>query len=378
MTGTGPASRILGRARILHAISHCGLPRRLGAETHGKWGREMRARRPRHAGDNRRSMEVDGMRVVFCGTGAIAVPALRHLLGRGPRPCLVVSQPDRPAGRHLVPAPPPVKQAAVAAGVPVFQPESVRDGGACERIAAERPDVIVMMAYGQLVPRRLLEIPRLACINLHASLLPRHRGAACIQAAIDAGDAESGITVMHVAPRLDSGDVIIARKLTLRPDETGGSLHDRLADLAPEALAEALAGLAAGTAPRIPQDETLATSIGKLGRDDGWLDWGWPAARLERRIRAFDPWPGTATVLDTADGPRRLKVFPPTGVVAGAGNPGEVLAAGGAGVVVACGLGALRLGQVQPDGSRRMTAGEFARAGKVRPGMVLGAGGAIP
>lgn len=314
------------------------------------------------------------MRIVFLGSGEIAVPTLRHLLDRGPRPSLLVTQPDRPAGRHLLPTPPPVKQPALAAGVPVFQPASVRDAAACERIAAEQPDLIVVMAYGQILPKQLLAIPRIACINLHASLLPRHRGAACIQGTIDAGDPEGGITVLHVAPKLDSGDLITARKVSLRPDETGGSLHDRLAELAPAALAEALAGLTDGSAPRTPQDEALATYIGKLERDDGRLDWSWPAARLERRIRAYDPWPGTFTTFGTGAETKRLKVFPPCAVVPANGRPGEVLAAGNGGIVIACGEDALHLSNLQPDGSRRMTAAEFAHGGKLHAGAAVGRG----
>jgi methionyl-tRNA formyltransferase len=251
----------------------------------------------------------------------------------------------------------------------------MREAGACERIAAEAPDVVVVMAYGQYLPKRLLEIPEIACINLHASLLPRHRGASCIQGALDAGDAETGITVMHVAPKLDAGDIILSRAIPIRAEDTGGSLHDRLAELAPGVLAEALEQLAAGTAPRIPQDEEKATYIGKLGREDGRIDWSWPAARLERRIRAFDPWPGTFTTFrPSGGGEKRLKIHPPATVLETSGKPGEVLGVSGAGLVVACGEGSLCLESVQPDGSRRMTGEEFARGGRVATGQVLGDG----
>jgi len=302
------------------------------------------------------------LRVVFFGTGEIAVPTLRHLAEQGPCPSLVVTQPDRPVGRHQVPTPPPVKVAALELGMPVFQPESMRDDTACDRVAEERPDVAVVMAYGQWLPKRLLEIPGIACINLHASLLPRHRGAACIQAAIDAGDAETGMTVMHVAPKLDTGDLILSRATPIGPDDTAGSLHDRLAELAPGALDEVLESLAAGTARRTIQTEEEATYIGKLGREDGRIDWSWHAGRIERRIRAFDPWPGTFTTFAAPGGTeKRLKVFAPARVVAGSGEPGEVLPGEGDGLVVACGEGALRLEIVQPDGSRRMTGEEFSR-----------------
>lgn len=312
------------------------------------------------------------MRIAFLGTGEIAVPAFGRLVQDGPVPLMLVTQPDRPAGRHRVLTAPPLKPLAVAAGIPVFQPERIREEEACAVVAAVKPDVIVVMAYGQILPRRLLEIPRLACINLHASLLPRHRGAACIQGTIDSGDTEAGITVMHVAPKLDSGDIILARELTVRPEETGGSLHDRLAELAPGALRDVLELLAAGTAPRVPQEEALATYIGKLEREDGVLDWSWPAARLERRIRAYDPWPGTHTMF----GAIRLKVYPGCTVEERSGGvaAGTLLAAGEEGLMVACGEGALRLAVVQPDGSRRMSAAEFARGHRVAAGARLGGG----
>ena len=312
------------------------------------------------------------MRVVFLGSGEIAIPTFRRLLEGGPVPSLLVTQPDRPVGRHQVLTPPPIKKLAMEAGMPVFQPAKVRDPAACDEIAAHQPELIVVMAYGQILPQRLLDIPTVACINLHASLLPRHRGAACIQGAIDAGDPETAMTVMHVAMELDRGDLILAKRTPIRPDDTGGSVHDRLAEMGPDALIEALEGLRAGTASRTPQDEEKATYISKLGRDDGGLDWSLPAERLERRIRAYDPWPGTSTTFADHDAARRLKVFPPTEVIAATGAPGEVLAVEDDGLLVACGEGGLRLGTLQADGSRRMWAGEFARGARFAPGDMLG------
>jgi len=180
--------------------------------------------------------------------------------------------------------------------------------------------------------------------------------------------------VMHVAMELDRGDLILAKRTLIRPGDTGGSVHDRLGELGPGALIEALEGLLAGTAPRSPQDEAQATYIGKLDRDDGGLDWSLPAERLERRIRAYDPWPGTFTTFADHDAARRLKVFPSTEVAEAAGTPGEVLAVEDAGLLVACGEGALRLGTLQADGSRRMSAGDFARGARLAPGEMLGEG----
>lgn len=300
------------------------------------------------------------MRVVFMGTGDIGLPTLHSLLVRpGAEVVAVVTQPDRPAGRGRQLRAPALKQVAGAAGVPVLQPVKLRNSSAVAELAAFAPDVIVVMAYGQILPRAVLDLPRLACLNLHASLLPRHRGAAPIQAAILAGDAETGITVMHMAEGLDTGDMLLAHRLPIRPDETGGSLHDRLAALAPAALAEALDLLVAGVAPRTPQDHALATYAGRLSREDGWMDWSRPAAELERLVRAMNPWPAASTALPLADGgAARVKVFA-SEIVDATAAPGVVLATDGEGIVAGAGDGALRLREVQGEGGRRMPAGAW-------------------
>jgi methionyl-tRNA formyltransferase len=298
-------------------------------------------------------------RVIFFGSGEIAIPSFVRLIREGPRPLALVTQPDKPAGRHRSTlTPPPIKRVALEAGIPVLQPESVREGAALDALRGLAPDLMVVMAYGQILPKALIAIPRLACINLHASLLPRHRGASCIQAAIDAGDAETGVTVMHVVPKLDAGDIILPLAIPVLPDDTGGSLHDRLAGVAAEVLFAALPGLLAGTADRRPQDPALATYAPKLERDDGRLDWSWDAGRLARRIRAYDPWPGTWTTFD--DG-KRLKVFPAVTGEESAGAPGTLSLSPGGLARVACGGGHLVLGEVQPDGSRRMPAADWVK-----------------
>lgn len=301
------------------------------------------------------------MRLIFIATGEIALPAFRHLLEHGPRPVALVTQPDKPTGRHQTLTPPAIKVEAQAAGIPVFQPEKIGDITA--ELAALEPEVLVVMAYGQILRKNILTLASKAIINLHASLLPKYRGAACIQAAIDAGDRETGITAMHVVRELDAGDVILAKSIPVAADETGGSLHDRLAELAPAVLAETLEKLAAGTAPRVPQDAAASSYISKLERDDGRLDWSQDAAALERRIRAYDPWPGTFT-LATEDGrAKRLKIFPPVTVLDQHLSPGEISTAEGR-LVVGCGKGALCLETVQPDGSRRMSAADYLRGRK--------------
>lgn len=302
------------------------------------------------------------MRLVFIATGDIALPSFRRLLAGGPRPLALVTQPDKPAGRHQTPKPPRIRLEAQAAGIPVLQP--LRSSDCADDLRALAPEVIVVMAYGQILRDDLLALPSLAIINLHASLLPRHRGAACIQSAIDAGDRESGITSMHVTRELDAGDVILARAIPIVSDETGGSLHDRLADLAADVLMDTLQRLAAGDAPRVPQDPALATHVPKLMRDHGRIDWSMSATAIERRIRAYDPWPGTHARM-TADGrSMRLKIFPPARVMerdaAGALPTGESLVRDGR-WFVGCGDGRIELLRVQPEGARRMEAAEFLR-----------------
>jgi methionyl-tRNA formyltransferase len=296
-------------------------------------------------------------RIVFLGTGDIALPTFRWLLASSTPPVALVTQPDRPAGRHRELKAPAIKLLAEDAGVAVLQPEKVREPAALEALEALQPDLIVVMAYGQILPQQLLDMAPLGCVNLHASLLPKYRGAACIQAALDAGDAETGMTLMHVIRQLDAGDVILSKRIPIGARDTGGSLHDRLAEAGVEALAEGLPLLLDGSAPRTPQDELGESShVPKLGRDDGRIDWSWPAARIERRLRAYDPWPGCSTSFNG----RRLKIFPFAEVVEAVGTPGEVREIDGR-VVVACGDGALTLDEVQPDGSRRMPALDWWR-----------------
>ena len=305
------------------------------------------------------------MRIVFIGTGEIGVPTLRMLREwREHRLIGIVTQPDKPVGRDQKLAPPPVKAASqqlnVApptseSGLEVFQPTRIRAREAIDAIRIMNPDVIVVMAYGQILPREVLEIPKIACLNLHASILPRWRGAAPIQAAIAAGDRETGITVMYMDEGLDTGDILLERKIEIAPTETGGSLHDRLAEIAPESLREAILLLAKGDAPRTAQESQLATYAPKLEREHGRIDWTEPAAVIERKIRAFNPWPGAFMELDK----RKLKIFRAT-IVHRSGKQGEILAAEKE-LIVAAGKDALSLDEVQLEGKRRMSAADFLR-----------------
>ncbi len=298
------------------------------------------------------------LRLVFVATGDIALPTFRHLLEVGPRPLALVTQPDKPVGRHQTLMPPTLKLEALQAGVEVWQPAVI--GDVSRELAALAPDVVVVMAYGQILRANILSLASCAIINLHASLLPRHRGASCIQAAIDADDATTGVSAMHVIRELDAGDVICAKAICLGAAETGGDLHDRLAELAPEVLAETLQLLAFGMATRSPQDPALATYAPKLDRENGRIDWTLDAVALERRIRAYDPWPGTFAVVREAAQPKRLKIFPPVDVCDSTLRPGEFAVEDGH-LKVGCGNGALRLHLLQPEGARRMTAAEYLR-----------------
>ena len=300
------------------------------------------------------------MRIVFIGTGEIGVPTLRalqkseHELGR------VVTQPDKPVGREQKITAPPIKKALIAGGpnaapAQTLQPARIKDREAINQIRALAPDVIVVMAYGQILPRAVLEIPKIACLNLHASLLPRWRGAAPIQAAIAGGDREAGMTVMYMDEGLDTGDILLQRKIDISPSETGATLHDRLAQIAPEALLESLRLLAAGNAPRIPQDQALATYAPKLNREAGRLNWNESVEAIERKIRAYNPWPGAFTEFSG----RNLKIFAAS-IVDLRGKPGEILRKDRE-LVVATSDRALSLTDVQLEGKRRMSAAEFLR-----------------
>src|ERR1051326_8298589 len=291
------------------------------------------------------------MRVLFIGTGEIGVPVLRWLLESREHELVgAVTQPDKPVGREQRIEAPPIKAAFAGRNLPILQPKRIKD--AVADLAALKPDVIVVMAYGQILPRAVLETPRLACLNLHASLLPRHRGAAPIQAAIVAGDRETGISVMYMDEGLDTGDVLLQKRIEIAPDETGGSLHDRLAEIAPVALNDALSLLESGTAPRIRQDSSASTYAPKLDREDGRIDWNEPAALIERKIRAFNPWPGAYTMLlDAAGQKRKLKVFRAHVVSEAAAGSFSFPAKDGA----------LALDEVQLEGKRRMSAEEFLR-----------------
>jgi methionyl-tRNA formyltransferase len=305
------------------------------------------------------------MRIVFIGAGDVGLPTLQALLKSEYLVVGVVTQPDKPVGRAQLIEPPPIKTALAGVKMPILQPPRIKERQAIEEIRALMPHVIVVAAYGQILPRDVLEIPKIACLNLHASLLPRWRGAAPIQAAIVAGDPETGITVMYMNEGLDTGDIMLQNRTNILPTETGGSLHDRLANIASETLLAALRLLAEGNAPRIPQDNTLATYAPKLKREDGKIDWSESADVIERKIRAFNPWPGAFMTIDG----RNLKIFSAS-IADLSDEPGKILRSDKE-LVVAAGTNAVSLGEVQLEGKRRMSVAEFLR-GRAVSGRVTG------
>jgi methionyl-tRNA formyltransferase len=306
--------------------------------------------------------------LVFAGTPEFAATALAALLRSRHRVILVLTQPDRPAGRGLKPAPSPVKRLAQEAGLALLQPQTLRDGAVQQALVEAAPDVLVVAAYGLLFPRAVLEIPRRGCVNIHASLLPRWRGAAPIPRAILAGDGQTGITIMQMDEGLDTGPVLLQRALPIAPDDTAGSLTGKLAALGAQCIVEALDALEVGELSPTPQDEAGACYAPKIAREEAVIDWSREAAFIERQVRGFNPHPGAAT---SARG-TALKLWRARPVEALGGAPGRVLQANAEGLVVGCGSGALQILELQRPGGRRLPAAEFLRGFPLQPGERLG------
>lgn len=310
------------------------------------------------------------MRLVFAGTPDFAATALKALIAAGHTVVGVYSQPDRPAGRGRKLQPSPVKQVALDAGIPVFQPESLKSEAAQQQLAGLQPDVMVVAAYGLILPRAVLDIPTRGCLNIHASLLPRWRGAAPIQRAIAAGDSETGITIMQMNEGLDTGAMLLKSVTAIEDQDTGGSLHDRLADLGSQAIVKALELLAKGELRGEAQNDDQACYARKLSKDEGHIDWNRDAADIERLIRAFNPWPGTYTDLD--DLRIRIHEAQVIGINSGKAS-GTVLARDRQGIDVACGQDTLRITRLQLPGSRAQSVNDLINGGKalLMPGQEL-------
>ena len=304
------------------------------------------------------------MKIVYLGSPDFAVLPLRKMVEAGYEIAAVYTQPDRARGKRgkeLLPT--PVKAAALEMGLTVHTPARINEPEVLAQMAAYEPDLIVVVAFGQLLKKELLDIPALGCVNIHGSLLPEYRGAAPIQRAVMDGKKESGVTIMYLDEGMDSGDMILKQVIPFDPDETFGTLHDKLQDAGAELLMQALPMIQQGTAPRQPQDHSKATFAAKISRDEEQVDWSWDADRFHARVRGLDPFPG-AYVLH---GDKRLKLFG-CSLAEGGGEPGEIMDVKDAGITVACGSGAVRIAQVQPEGKGRMPAVAFARGHQIKQG----------
>ena len=315
------------------------------------------------------------MRAVFMGTPEIAATVLKSVLASKHEVVAVVTQTDKPKGRGHEMAFPPVKEVALDAGIPVLQPQRARDEEFIEQLKAYQPDIILVAAYGKLLPKAILDMPRFGCINVHASLLPKYRGASPIQWAVLNGDEKSGVTIMHMAETMDTGDIIMTKEVVLDKEETAGSLHDKLAEIGGPLLIEAMDALETGRAPRIRQNEEEATYVKMLDKTMGNLDFSKPAVQLERWIRGLNPWPTAYTKLDG----KMLKLW--KAEVLSAEEAGKNSKGLDTGVITAVskdsfdvltGDGVLRIKELQLEGKRKMTAEEFLRGFTLEAGTLLG------
>jgi len=306
------------------------------------------------------------MRVVFMGSPDFAVPALEAVRATHDI-ALVVTQPDKPAGRGKKLAPPAVKVAALAAGLEIVQPTNARLPEFVDTLRATKADIGIVVAYGKILPLDALEAFTHGCVNIHGSLLPKYRGAAPIQWAVIDGERQTGVTIMKLDEGMDTGPLLLSRSLPIGPNDTAGDVFDRLAPLGASALLEALEQIEAGSAVETPQDESLASHAAMLSKTDGQVDFSKPASTVHNLIRGVDPWPGAYAML----GDKRLKLSGST-LGDGEGQPGEVLAVDQDGMAVACGHGAVVISEVQAPGKKRLRAADFARGHKLAIGTVLG------
>jgi methionyl-tRNA formyltransferase len=308
-----------------------------------------------------------GLRVVFMGTPQFACPTLQRLMDRGDTVLAVVTQPDRPRGRGQKALPPPVKELAAQHGLPVLQPPKIRVAEFIETMRALNPDLIVVVAYGQILPKALLDIPKLGCINVHASLLPRYRGAAPLNWCIINGEQETGVTTMLMDVGLDTGDMLLKKVTPLDPDEDTSALHDRLALLGADALAETLELCARGLLVPEKQDDARSCYAPMLKKEDGLIDWNCAPLTIKNLVRGMTPWPGAFTYLDG----KLLKIFRvQTGC--GTGDPGTVLVADKYGIEVACNGGSVVIEDLQLEGKKRLPARDFLAGYRLTAGTVLG------
>jgi methionyl-tRNA formyltransferase len=307
------------------------------------------------------------LRLIFMGTPDFAVPTLTELMGHGHEIVAVYTRPPAQGGRGLELRPSPVHRTAERFGLPVLHPKSLRGAPEQEAFAAHQADLAIVVAYGLILPQPVLDAPRLGCVNLHASLLPRWRGAAPIQRAAMAGDTDAGVCVMQMEAGLDTGPVGMVERIALGPDMTAGELHDQLAALGADMMVRAVAAIGRGSLTFTAQPESGVTYASKITNDESRIDWTRPAAELHNQIRGLSPFPGAFADIDLGKGPERLKILKAR-ISSGSGSPGTLLDADGA---VACGSGAIRLVDVQRAGKGVMPAPDFLRGARLVPGMKL-------
>ena len=334
------------------------------------------------------AVRMTALRILFLGTAELSCASLQALAGDPQfQIAAVVTQPDRPKGRALKPQPSPVKSLALRLGLPVLQPERTRDEEFIAELSALQPDLIVVVAYGQILPPAILDLPRHGCLNVHPSLLPKYRGAAPIQWAIANGDTGTGVTIMKMDAGLDTGDIIAMSRTPIQPEDDSATLHDRLAQLGAELLAQTIPDYVTGKIQPVPQPAAGASYAAKIKKEDGRIDWNRPAREIWNRLRAFTPWPGAFTFLRGAEhqlganlpAPKRaesvlgapkpllLKIWKAE-VVERSGRAGEILSVDKTGIVVGCGQYALRILELQREGGRRLTAAEFLAGHPMKPG----------
>ncbi|MGC8744293.1 MAG: methionyl-tRNA formyltransferase [Verrucomicrobiia bacterium] len=312
------------------------------------------------------------MKTIFMGTAAFAVPSLEALIN-----ChfidlvAVVTQPDRAAGRSLKIQPSAVKQAALNYNIPILQPAKAKDESFLNQLAEIQPNLIVVAAYGQILPRAILDLPPFGCLNVHASLLPKYRGAAPIQWAIINGETETGVTIMKIDEGMDTGDILTQRSTPIDQEETAETLHNRLAQIGSELLIETIPPYIDGKIKPTPQDNSKATYAPKITKEHGHIDWSLPASAIFNRIRAFIPWPGAYTFLEEGDKKQMLKIWEAAIENKSGNQPGTILEVKKDSFTVCCGTGSIKVLAVQPENSRVMKTGEYLAGHKLNPGQVL-------
>ena len=315
------------------------------------------------------------MRIIFMGTPELAAVSLRRLIAAPEfQIAAVVTQPDQPKGRGLKLQPSPVKEVALGAGLTVLQPQRAREENFIRELAALQPELIAVAAYGQILPKAILDLPRYGCINVHTSLLPRYRGAAPIQHAILNGDAETGVTIMKMDVGLDTGDILTQEHAPIGPSDNSQTLHDRLANIGAELLARTIPRYVAGDIPPRPQPSEGVSHAPKIKKQDGEIDWTQPAQVIWNRIRALVPWPGAFTHLSGQPHPQLLKIWEAKPVDR-SGLPGRILQADKNGIIIGCGAGALIISLLQREGGRRLTAAEFLAGHPLKVDELLGSAG---